>query len=394
MNKKYGAELSALTVFRGILDDPVMARLKKLLDTDSKSGDFISLYSDFVSELFKTTDNFTEYLLSLVLENENPYMLKMAEEGASGEILRRCAEKELLILQELSRLTSADVCDGLDYDGYLSEWAVSERDFTEIYHERIANVSVKGYGIYAKYHTFMLRDEKIVPVKNPDTQRLSQLSGYELERKKVIDNTIALLNGKPAANVLLYGDAGTGKSSTVKAIVNEFRDRGLRLIEIKKSQLHSMPIILENISKNPLKFILFIDDLSFAADDDDFGALKAILEGSISHKTPNLAIYATSNRRHLVKEKFSDRDGDDIHKNDSMAELISLSDRFGLTVTFLKPDKQQYFEIVKNLAEEYEIGLAEEELQLKAEEFAIRRSGRSARAAKQFIEQLKAQESV
>ena len=147
MNKKYGAELSALTVFRGILDDPVMARLKKLLDTDSKTMDFISLYSDFVSELFKTTDNFTEYLLSLVLENENPYMLKMAEEGASGEILRRCAEKELLILQELSRLTSVDVCDGLDYDGYLSEWAVSERDFSEIYNERIKNVSVKGYEI-------------------------------------------------------------------------------------------------------------------------------------------------------------------------------------------------------------------------------------------------------
>ncbi|MDY2847477.1 MAG: DUF815 domain-containing protein [Oscillospiraceae bacterium] len=388
MNKKYGAELSALTVFRGILDDPVMARLKKLLDTDSKTTDFISLYSDFVSELFKTTDNFTEYLLSLVLENENPYMLKMAEEGASGEILRRCAEKELLILQELSRLTSADVCDGLDYDGYLSEWAVSERDFSEIYNERIKNVSVKGYGIYAKYHTFMLRDEKIVPVKNPDTQRLSQLSGYESERKKVIDNTIALLNGKPAANVLLYGDAGTGKSSTVKAVVNEFKDDGLRLIEMKKSQLHEMPLVIEKIAKNPLKFIIFIDDLSFSSDDDDFGALKAVLEGSASSKTSNIVIYATSNRRHLVKEKYSDREGDDMHARDSMEELTSLSERFGLKVTFTKPNKDLYLRIVENLADSYGLECDKDELFSKAEAYALRRSGRSGRAARQFVEMM------
>jgi len=392
MNKNYAEKLSSLTVFRGLLSDPVIAKLKALLDCGGETEEFINCYSDFAGELFKMTDNLSDYVLNITLENENPYMLKRAEEGTASAVLERAVDEELTILQEVSQLSSFEVCFNLGYTGYLAQWDTTEYDFHKIYAERIDNVKTKGYGIYAKYHTFMFRDDKIVPVRNPDTQKLSQLRGYSDERKKVIDNTIALLDGKPAANVLLYGDAGTGKSSTVKAIVNEFKDRGLRLIEIKKSQLHSLPLILDSISKNPLKFILFIDDLSFAADDDDFGALKAILEGSVSHKTPNLVIYATSNRRHLVKEKFSDREGDDIHKNDSMAELISLSDRFGLKVTFLKPDKKLYLDIVNHLAEEYEVGIAQEELERQAEEFALRRSGRSARAAKQFVESLKAQQ--
>ena len=236
----------------------------------------------------------------------------------------------------------------------------------------------------------MFRVEKgeILPFESPDEIRLDSLFGYKAERKKVLDNTKALLEGKPAANVLLCGDAGTGKSSTVKAVTNELSCEGLRLIELSKAQLPELPGVFGKIRENPLKFIIFIDDLSFNKNDDSLGTLKAILEGSASAKSQNAVIYATSNRRHLVKESFSDRDGDDIHANDTKAELLSLSERFGLTVLFGKPDKKLYLEIVKNLAQKKGISLPEDELLLKAEEYALRKGGRSARAAEQFTDLL------
>ncbi len=234
----------------------------------------------------------------------------------------------------------------------------------------------------------MVRNGDIVPVKHPDKQRLSELYGYENERRAVIENTIALLEGKAAQNVLLYGDAGTGKSSTVKAVVNEYANHGLRLIEITKEQLRDIPRIIESISENPLKFIIFIDDLSFAPGEDCFGSLKAALEGSVSARSSNTAIYATSNRRHLIKESFSERSGDDIHRNDSMQETLSLSARFGLRVNFSRPNKNLYIAIAAELAAESGIDVPQEELALKAEQFALQGSGRSPRTAKQFVNQL------
>lgn len=171
-------------------------------------------------------------------------------------------------------------------------------------------------------------------------------------------------------------------------MANAYKDRGLRLIELKKNQLHEIPHLVDQLSRNPLKFILFIDDLSFAKNDDDFAALKAILEGSVSARANNLAVYATSNRRHLVKETFPDRQGDEVHISDTLEELISLSDRFGLTITFQKPQKKVYLEIVHDLALRYGITMPQNQLDIQAEAFAIARSGRSARAAKQFVESL------
>lgn len=229
-----------------------------------------------------------------------------------------------------------------------------------------------------------------MPVSHPDQTSLSELYGYEIQRQEVIENTLALVQGKPAVNLLLYGDAGTGKSSTVKAVVNTYREQGLRLIELKKEQLREIPQLVDTLAHNPLKFILFIDDLSFTRDDDDFSALKAMLEGSVSSNAANVVIYATSNRRHLVRETFSDREGDEIHYNDTMQEMLSLSDRFGLTITFLRPDKTQYQEIVRELAQQYGVTMDPQELRVKADAFAIRKSGYSPRVAKQFIELMKA----
>ena len=225
-----------------------------------------------------------------------------------------------------------------------------------------------------------------LPIASADRITLDKFVGYKEERKKVLANTQAFLCGKPAANILLYGDAGTGKSSTVKAVANNFFEDGLRLIEVRKNQLLLLPKIMGEISGNPLKFIIFIDDLSFNGD-DDFSMLKATLEGSASAKAKNAVIYATSNRRHIVKETFSDRTGDDLHRNDTMQENISLSARFGLTVLFAKPEKKLYLEIIHELAERNGIEVTAE-LETAAEAFALSRGYRSARCAEQFIDSL------
>ena len=245
----------------------------------------------------------------------------------------------------------------------------------------------KGYGMFAKHHVFTVENGRLVPVKYPDPQRLSELPGYEGEREKVIANTKALLAGMPANNVLLYGDAGTGKSSAVKAIANEFAPDGLRLVEVKKNQLYQIPDLMDKLAANPLKFIFFIDDLSFTANDDNFAALKAILEGSVGGRARNIAVYATSNRRHLIKETMTDRTGDDIHEADTRQELMSLSARFGLTVTFQRPEKARFEAILTELARQHDIRMPMNQLLVKAEAFAIRAGGRSPRVAKQFIEQ-------
>jgi hypothetical protein len=234
---------------------------------------------------------------------------------------------------------------------------------------------------------FLLSDTgALVPIKHPDTQRLDELYGYETERGKIIRNTQALLAGKPANNVLLYGDAGTGKSSTIKAIANAFKDDGLRLIELKKNQLYRIPELIDSLSDNPLKFILFLDDLTFSSDDRDFCTLKAILEGGISSRGSNVAIYVTSNHRHLIKETMQDRQGDEISIGDKMQEMTSLSARFGLSITFSRPNKELYSDIILNLATEKGIDLDADTLITRAEAFAIRHGGRNPRTARQFID--------
>jgi len=268
----------------------------------------------------------------------------------------------------------------------LSSWHTSKTDIKAEYKAMIEALPVKGYGMYARYRAFCIKDGRICPVKYPDTRSLDQLFEYEKERSLIIKNTEALVSGKGASNILLYGDAGTGKSSTVKAVAKEYADRGLRLIEIKKEQLHQITDVIDELSSNPLNFILFIDDLSFTGNDDNFSALKAVLEGSISSFGRNIAIYATSNRRHLIKAFLSDRLGDDLHLNDTLQEMTSLAARFGLTITFSKPDRDDYLSIVEKLASQYDVQMPREKLFAMAERFAIRANGRSPRVARQFIE--------
>lgn len=383
--KLLNTRLHSLVIFRGILKDKVINRFAQFNYDGKSKEEAIELYAQFVSSLYDHTDNFSRYVLNCVLEDENTYITHAGTKVIT-ENYKRALACELATLEELCSVTSDDVKKFLRIGDDLPDWSVEDVKLAETYTNRIEHISEYGYGIWAKYHMFSLKDGQIVPVKYPDPQRLSDFSGYESERNKVILNTKALLNSEPCNNVLLYGDAGSGKSSTVKAIANEFKNDGLRLIEVKKNQLYSLPDVMDKLSANPLKFIIFIDDLSFAKDDADFGALKAILEGSTSGRSQNVAIYATSNRRHLVKESFADREGDDLHIQDTIQELTSLSARFGLKVTFSKPDKNLYTSIVTDLAKQYGIDMPEEELIIKAEAHAIRNGGRSPRTAKQFIE--------
>ena len=382
-------QLQSLAIFRNLLQDPVVAALGNFLAQTETTG-AVSAYGNFVAELYRTDKRtLAGYIQSIVCQDENAYIRMIGRGETPWAEMEAGIWAELKVLQAVADLTPEKLRKGLDWQGYLPGFGIKSVDLAEIYRQRCRDISKFGYGIYAKYHMFYVnQDNKIVPVRNPDRTRLASLVDYEREKKIILDNTVALLEGRPAANILLTGDAGTGKSSTIKAVVNELRDQGLRVLEVRKEQLHEIPWVLDELSANPLKFILFIDDLSFQKDDDSFSALKAILEGSVSAKSRNVVIYATSNRRHLVKETFSERDGDDIHRNDTMQEIISLSERFGIQITFQKPNKQTYLGIVHHLAKERGLDYDPVKLELEAERFVLQRGSRSARAAAQFIDSL------
>ena len=393
--------LQALTVFRALSDDPVLRALSVCLEgmmsPSLPEAYAISGYAAFVSELYRAgTCNLTAYVRELVCDDENPYVCCVAAGETPPAALETCVEQELLTLQAVAALTSEQLLAMREWKqitpDFLPTWetdASAAEELPTVYRDRMKQIGRHGYGMYARFVMFRLDETGgIQPVQSPDPVQLEDLVGYGREKKIILENMCALLAGKPAANVLLTGDAGTGKSSTVKAAVNALSGEGLRILELRKEQLHFLPKVMGALRDNPLKFILFIDDLSFAGEDDNFGALKAMLEGSVSAKCRNVAIYATGNRRHLVKERFSDREGDDIHRNDTMQEILSLSERFGVLVTFSRPDKATYLEIVRRLAEAEGLSFEEEELFAAAERFALQRACRSARAARQFVDNL------
>ena len=383
----------SFVVFNNVLEDDVMKAFLNMIDIKEKSDiKKVEEYSNFTRKLFEKSENFSDYIWKLIIFNENIYVHKLASKEIISNMLAQCVKHELQTLQDIATITSQDIRSEIEYNGFMAEWSINtEYDFNKMYEERMEKLFTVGYGIYSNNIMFTYDNGKVAPVKYPDNIRLSSHIGYEGERKRIIDNTYAFIKGKPAANVLLYGDAGTGKSSTVKAIVNEYANEGLRMIEVRKGDLLEIPKLIQELANNPLKFILFIDDLSFSKNNEEIGALKAILEGSVTAKTSNVVIYATSNRRHLVQESFSERQGDDIHRNETIQEQISLSDRFGLSICFSKPNKKEYLDIIHGLLEEYKVKKIEN-VDMLAEQHAMSRGGRSGRTARQFVEYLKSME--
>ncbi|MCR4789682.1 MAG: ATP-binding protein [Treponemataceae bacterium] len=387
-----GMALHSLTIFSNLLKDKVVSSCSEFFDSfeEDKADIIISKYSQWINNLYESGNfDFSKYLADLVLDDENAFINSIIRKQTElNTFLTNNVAAELSVIEDLMKITSSqlkkEIRDKTNFQGYLGDFENSKINLKDLYSERINNISKLGFGIYSRYYVFHIENKKITPVTNPDTIRLDQLIDYDYQKKKLIENTLALIEGKPAANVLLTGDAGTGKSSSIKAVVNEFHDRGLRILEIKKEQIPDLGPLLSKLAENPLKFIIFIDDLSFEKDDDTFSSCKAILEGSVLSKSDNVVIYATSNRRHLVKETFSDREGDDIHRNDTIQQIVSLSERFGLHLTYDRPNKNVYLDIVHHLAQMKGIEISEE-LDIKAEQFALSKSNRSARCAKQFV---------
>lgn len=384
---------SSVVIFRNILKTKVIKKLLKFLNCETKENidniKQIDLYCEFLSELFKSDNNLADFILSQIFLDDNIYINKCILKQEINNNLKKTFKNELIFFKYISSFDFSSIFNK-EYSKNIAELEIKEIDFYKIYFEHIKNIDKKGYGIFYNNNMFVLDDRKnIIAVKNKDNQDIKKLYGYEIERNKVLSNTKILIEGKKANNILLYGDAGTGKSSTVKAVANFFKDEGLRLIEIKKNQLHFITDIIEKLSCSPLKFIIFIDDLTFSSNDDTFSYLKAILEGGVNSFPNNIAVYVTSNYRHLIKENFTDRTGDDIHIEDTIQQIMSLTNRFGTIITFQRPGKDLFKEIVLSYAKENDIKIDKEELIKQAEAYAIRSAGRSPRVAKQFIELLK-----
>ena len=378
-------------------NDRVISALAKLLGS-TRDESVIQSQSEFFNTL-SAYDSLKHYISSLILTDDNVFTKSAASSGADKlpESVIDGVKSDLRKLEALSSITAKDIFNCVD-DNDIKEilstmpgWETGNallpltHDWDEQIDSLIKFHKTNGYGIFAKYAAFTWRDESLLPISCVDPIRLTDLKKYEIQRKTVVDNTRAFLDGLPANNVLLYGDRGTGKCSTDHALLNEYKNSGLRMIEISKGDIGDLTLIREKISDSPMKFIIFIDDLSFDTHDDSFGELKAALEGSLSGRQDNTLIYATSNRRHLIKENFSDREND-VNRSDTLQEELSLSDRFGLSITFINPDKKEYEDIVAKIAADRNINADTEALCEKAEQWARRRGGRSPRCAKQFID--------
>ena len=386
--KLLSCRISALSVFRGILDKREMQTFLGFLGADDLCQK-LSFYGEFVNSLGTHAGSFSAFLKKAVCEDENIYIKSVAANKEVSSSIKANAQKELELFSYLTELTPEMLFEGSSYSEYIPEFENEKVDFSAVYAERLSHIDRYGYGIFATAGMFRVENGEIIPVEAADDISTDIFIGYEKERQQVMDNTEALTLGKSAQNVLLCGDAGTGKSSTVKAVANAYFDKGVRLIELRKDQLFSLSHVMGRIADNPLKFIIFIDDLSFNKNDDCFSMLKAALEGSASAKASNAVIYATSNRRHIVKERFSERGHeDDVHHSDTVQELLSLSDRFGIVVYYSKPNKKLYLDIVHELAQRENLHIDEKELDIKAEAFALAKGSRSPRAAQQFIKGL------
>lgn len=363
------------------------------------------------------------YLSNLLVNNENSYSRSCEIRGPVEGTINRAVLHDIEIFREyfsydfremMETLKAPAFSMVLSYEGNSQESKVyntricnricslashlSRREtaeemkntLTEFYREY-------GVGKFGLHKAFRLapedgrgREELIEPILNIAHVRLDDLVGYETAKKKLIENTEAFVKGKKANNCLLYGDAGTGKSSSIKAIANEYYDRGLRIIEIYKHQFRNLNDVIAQIKNRNYKFIIYMDDLSFEDFEIEYKYLKAVIEGGLERKPDNVLIYATSNRRHLVREKFSDKRelADDLHNNDTVQEKLSLVSRFGVTVYFGAPDKTQFQEIVRTLAARGGIEMPEEELLLEANKWELFHGGLSGRTAQQFIDHL------
>jgi uncharacterized protein len=412
-----------MTVLRGVLQSSASRGFLALLgllaversDPMAVAGTFGRLWEELAMEPDPLLpDVWRSHLVVRLLADENAFTLG-AERGEMSPVLLEQVRQDLRTLQALFELGAGSLLEMVENgvpgsEGIWVPWTdlgrvgedsprhalarklAAAEDWGDCVELLADHFFRHGAGPFGRYRAFRWSEDSLRAVPDPDAVRLAELVGYEREREPLLWNTERFLAGLPAHHALLYGLPGTGKSSTVKAVLNEYADRGLRLVEMAKEDLKALPRVLEILRERGPRFVIFVDDLSFEEHEVEYKSLKALIEGSIEEPPENVRVYATSNRRNLVRELFSERDGsDDVHSRDTMQEKLSLAARFGLRITFPVPDQKRYLEMVAGLARSRGIKLPHEELVERAILWDRWHAGRSGRTARQFVDELEAE---
>lgn len=390
------AQLRGLSAFRSLLDTPMLKDALQLLDAAARrdgEGALAAYDQMFYRLKAEGYSGLGTWLWDTLRYTETPYG-DLAGSGRSDPELEEAARRDAETLLQLARLGAEDIRVALkpilteEYVSVLDNLPAWETETPFTFEELAAFYQENGAGLYAKYRAFLWEEGRLVPVADPDCPHPVELLGYDQQRKQVLDNTRLLVEGKPSNNVLLFGDGGTGKSATVKSMLYLPGMENLRLIEIQKENLVGMPRLIRSLAGRRQSFILFIDDLAFDQDDKTYSSLKTILEGGLEKRPLNVAIYATSNRRHLVRQTFSDRAGDEVDAFETISEKTALAERFGLRIPYMTMSKSEYLALIDHLAGLYHVEMNREVLHAKAMEWEIRHAGRTPRVARQFIASL------
>ncbi len=367
--------LYTLTVLRNLLKNNVIRHLAMLSDNEVSKAEFINSVFNAGCE-----NNLLGYIEEEILTDENAFSIQCALKKTPSDILKNAFKKDISIL--FAAIDKVCNAENLNKGSHIDLFG----DNADCIAANLAAYYSKyGYGKFIRNAAFKFVNDKLEPICTTSHIALSDLKDYAEEKEIIERNITGFINGLPALNMLLYGDKGTGKSSTIHAMSDKYFNSGLRIIETDAESVMQINEIRRCVANIPLKFIIFIDDMSFDSGDSRLPAIKASFEGSFYDNSSNILIVATSNRRHAIKENFSDRQ-DAVYTNDLLDEQLSLSDRFGLTVLFSTTNKQQYLSIVKQLAEDYNLKTDSDELFALAERWALIKGGRSPRHAKQFIE--------
>jgi predicted AAA+ superfamily ATPase len=409
--KKVLQESEKIILFKNIKEAEIILKLKNCLTAENDSR---SNLSDLIYKLIELSINqgfsgdlWHNYLKLKICAAENVFTLRAEKKLINrDDSLYQIALNDVEIINNLFSFSFQDILKHLDQSRLtnLNSFKITDselmpynlKDLQQLFRSNSPGKNLDnlikfyqnyGAGILNQSRAFFWQQNTLKAINNPDPITFDQLIAYQKEKKKLIENTESFLEGYQAHNVLLYGDSGTGKSSSVKAVLNKYYQQGLRLIEINSSQIKELPEILEYLNQRGLNFIIFMDDLSFEEFETDYKYLKAVMEGGIESKPQNVLFYATSNRRHLVREKWQDRESE-VHENDILNEKLSLSERFGLTLMYNNPSQAEYLTIVNELAAQAGLNLTKDSLKRKALQWSKWNNGRSGRSAKQFINQL------